>query len=191
VLAAESIALRPHPWPGWKQRAIEGLPLGSSTKVALEVDPIAIDPAVRNHFVHCLAETSANISWHLAPHGFEMAVAYLGGAFSRELARAGEAEMIAFATRHLTSLLGQAAAGHIGRGCATPFDSDPWIGGGYSYGRVGYGNQRAALALPIDDRIHFAGEACSVEFPASADGAFRSGIAAVARIAGRGPGGAS
>ncbi len=183
VLAAESIALRPAPWPAWKLRAIEGLPLGSSTKVALEVDPIAIDPALRNRFVHCLAEPPANISWHLAPHGFEMAVAYLGGAFSRGLAQAGEAEMIDFAATHLASVLGADVKRSIGRGCATPFDTDPWLGGGYSYGRVGYGNQRAALAEPIDDRIHFAGEACSVESPATAHGAFLSGVAAVARIA--------
>jgi monoamine oxidase len=185
VLAAGSIALRPDSWPLWKLRAIEGLPLGSSTKVALEVDPIAIDPALRNRFVHCLAEAPANISWHLAPHGFEMAVAYLGGAFSRGLACAGEAEQIAFAASHLASVLGSEVRRHIGRGRATPFDTDPWLGGGYSYGRVGYGNQRAALALPIDERIHFAGEACSVEFPATAHGAFLSGIAAVAGIAAR------
>jgi monoamine oxidase len=185
VLAAEAIALRPHPWPAWKQRAIEGLPLGSSTKVALEVDAAAIDPALRNRFVHCLAEAPANVSWHLAPHGFEMAVAYLGGRSSRELARAGEAAQIDFAATHLATLLGQDVKRHLGRGRATPFDLDPWLGGGYSYGRFGYGNQRAALAEPVDERIHFAGEACSVEFPASADGAFRSGIDAVARI-GRG-----
>jgi monoamine oxidase len=77
---------------------------------------------------------------------------------------------------------------HIGRGRATPFDLDPWIRGGYSYGRLGYGNQRAALAGPVDDRIYFAGEACSLEFPASAHGAFQSGIAAVARLGRRGAG---
>jgi monoamine oxidase len=185
VLAAGSIALRPDPWPGWKLRAIEGLPLGSSTKVALEVDPIAIDPALRNHFVHCLAEAPANVSWHLAPHGFGMAVAYLGGAFSRELASAGEAEQVAFAASHLASVLGAEVKRHVGRGRATPFDTDPWLGGGYSYGRVGYGNQRATLAQPIDERIHFAGEACSVEFPATAHGAFLTGVVAVARIAAR------
>jgi len=184
VLAAEAIALRPHPWPAWKQRAIEGLPLGSSTKVALEVDAAAIDPALRNHFVHCLAPAPANVAWHLAPHGFEMAVAYLGGRFSRDLARAGEAAMIDFAATHLATLIGQDVKRSIGRGRATPFDLDPWLGGGYSYGRLGYGNQRAALAAPIDDRVYFAGEACSVGFPATAHGAFATGIAAVARIAG-------
>jgi monoamine oxidase len=114
-----------------------------------------------------------------------MAVAYLGGSFSRDLSRAGEAAQIDFAATHLATLLGQDVKRHVGRGRATPFDLDPWIGGGYSYGRLGYGNQRSALAEPVDERIHFAGEACSVEFPASANGAFQSGIAAVARI-GRG-----
>jgi monoamine oxidase len=112
-----------------------------------------------------------------------MAVAYLGGSFSRDLARAGEAAQIDFAATHLATLLGQDVKRHIGRGRATPFDLDPWIGGGYSYGRFGYGNQRSALADPVDDRIHFAGEACSVDSPATAHGAFETGIAAVARIA--------
>lgn len=183
VLAAERIALRPHPWPDWKQRAIDGLPLGSSTKVALEVDVAAIEPSLRNRFVHCLAPAPANVSWHLAPHGFAMAVAYLGGRFSRDLACAGESAMVDFAAGHLASLLGPDVKRGIGRALATRFDVDPWIGGGYSFGRVGYRNQRAALAEPVDERVYFAGEACSVEHPATAHGAFATGVAAVARVA--------
>jgi hypothetical protein len=67
--------------------------------------------------------------------------------------------------------------------CATPFDRKPWIDGGYAYCRYGTGNQRQALAEPIEDRIFFAGEACSLDEPGTAHGAWLSGGKAIEQIA--------
>jgi len=67
--------------------------------------------------------------------------------------------------------------------CATPFDREPWIDGGYSYCRYGTGNQRPALAEPIEDRIFYAGEACSLDHATSAHGAWLSGGKAIEQIA--------
>jgi monoamine oxidase len=48
---------------------------------------------------------------------------------------------------------------------------------------MGTGNQDPALAEPIDDRVFFAGEACSLEYPGFAHGAWLSGQAAIGQIA--------
>jgi monoamine oxidase len=42
----------------------------------------------------------------------------------------------------------------------------------------GHADDRAKLAMPIDDRLFFAGEACSLNFFSTAHGAYESGLAA-------------
>ncbi len=51
-------------------------------------------------------------------------------------------------------------------------------GGAYSNARVGRSGARAILAAPVEDRLFFAGEACSPHAFSTAHGAFETGIAA-------------
>ncbi len=62
------------------------------------------------------------------------------------------------------------------------FDFIVQIDGGISYCRYGEGNQRPALIEPIEDRVFFAGEACSPDAPGTAHGAWLSGGIAIERI---------
>ena len=180
VLHAEVIALRPSGWPGWKLRALEGVGLGSSCKVAVELTASALEPGIAGRFVHCLTDPPHNVAWHFAPAGMDLAVAYLGGPACRELALAGEAAMMDFALADLERRLGTGIRAHVGRAHAKPWDADPLVRGGYSFCRAGYGNLREQLAAPVDGRVLFAGEACSLHHPATAHGAYLSGRAAVA-----------
>ncbi|HWV43153.1 FAD-dependent oxidoreductase, partial [Pseudorhodoplanes sp.] len=43
-------------------------------------------------------------------------------------------------------------------------------------------DQRTILAAPVDDRLYFAGEACSPDDFSTAHGAYRTGIAAADAI---------
>jgi monoamine oxidase len=54
----------------------------------------------------------------------------------------------------------------------------PWIGGGYSHALPGRADQRGVLAAPVDDRIFFAGEACSASDFSTAHGALETGLRA-------------
>jgi monoamine oxidase len=56
--------------------------------------------------------------------------------------------------------------------------ADPFARGSYSYALPGKADGRAVLAAPIDDRIFFAGEACSPNDFSTAHGAYQSGLAA-------------
>jgi monoamine oxidase len=56
---------------------------------------------------------------------------------------------------------------------------DPFSRGSYSYALPGKADCRAALATPVDDRLFFAGEACSEGDYSTAHGAYLTGIAAV------------
>ena len=187
VLAAERIALHPGGWPNQKLTAIDALPLGSVTKMGLRLEPGTLPPdltkvqgnAVTGSVIRRLMPEPQNLLWLLGTADAELATAYVGGAFSRELALAGEDTQVDWAMQQLSDLFGSSVKTSLLASCATPFDREPWIDGGYSYCRYGAGNHRAALAEPIEDRVFFAGEACSPDHPGTAHGAWLSGEAAI------------
>ena len=190
VLASEQIALRPDGWPNQKLTAIDALPMGSVTQIGLRLKPGAM-PAefvqlqnnrIEGSQVYCLMEEPKNLEWLLGTSDGELAIAYLGGVFSRELALAGEDAQVDWALQNFADLFGNSIKQSVTGSCATPFDREPFIGGGYAYCRFGAGNQRAALAEPIDERVFFAGEACSPDHPGTAHGAWLSGAAAIDSI---------
>ena len=57
-------------------------------------------------------------------------------------------------------------------------NADPLALGSYSYALPGRADDRAVLAAPVDDRIFFAGEACSRTDFSTAHGAYRTGMRA-------------
>ena len=190
VLAAERIVLRPGGWPDQKLAAIEAVPTGSNTKIGFRLKPAALSGFGQvpgqldaGSAVYSLMSEPENALWLFGMGSGDVAIVYLGGAFSRELALAGEDAQTDWGMQHLSGLLGSSVKHSIVGACATPFDREPWIDGGYSYCRYGAGNQRPALAEPIEDRVFFAGEACSLDHPATAHGAWLSGASAIERIA--------
>ena len=58
------------------------------------------------------------------------------------------------------------------------WDHDPYIRGCYSAARIGRADARAELARPIENRLFFAGEACSTNYMGDVHGAWFTGIAA-------------
>jgi monoamine oxidase len=61
--------------------------------------------------------------------------------------------------------------------------SEPFVGGSYSYAVPGAFDLRQALAAPHDQRLFFAGEACSSTRYSTAHGACETGFAAAEVIA--------
>ncbi len=70
----------------------------------------------------------------------------------------------------------------LGPALATGWGRDPYSLGSYSAARPGYAHCREQLAQPVSPRLHFAGEACSVEYYGTLHGAWLSGIAAAERL---------
>ncbi len=60
----------------------------------------------------------------------------------------------------------------------TAWASDPWSRGAYSHALPGHADARATLAAPVDDRLFFAGEACSKHSFSTAHGAYLTGLEA-------------
>jgi len=194
VLSAGRIALRPGGWPDWKRAAIDATPTGSATKVAVRLKPGMLstlyaartDVGALDTIIYCDTEAPgghAPAFWHLGTGDGSLAIAYLGGDRSRDLALAGHDAQAEAAIAHLALLLGNEVRRAVTAIGTTPYDRDPLLGGGYSYCRAGLGNRRSDLAAPIEDRLLFAGEACSIEHTGTAHGAWITGQDAIDRLA--------
>jgi len=179
VLASGRIRFSPE-LPPSKRDAISGLPLGMANKVALALRPNA--PGVpQDASAHVLACPTEPIHFQLRPFGRDLVVGHIGGAFATALERAGEAATIDFAIERLCAMFGARFSRHVIAARATAWQSDEWVGGGYSAARPGEADRRGDLAAPLGRRVLFAGEATSREFYSTAHGAYLSGVAAARR----------
>ena len=94
------------------------------------------------------------------------------------------------AADRLADALGNDIRSRILESKVTAWRGDAWVRGAYSGASPGQFRQRGVLSQPIDNRLHFAGEATSTEFFATAQGAYLSGeraAIAVAETLGREP----
>ncbi len=85
---------------------------------------------------------------------------------------------IAFAEDELTDLLGSSFRARLHRISETAWGKDPFACGSYSYALPGHAEARRVLAEPVDNRLFFAGEACSIDSFSTAHGAYLTGLAA-------------
>ena len=159
-----------------KIAAAAGLPLGLADKLFLSLagaeqfdnDSRAFGDATR----------TATAAYQFRPFGRPLIEAYFGGALAAELETAGEAAFFEFAVRELVGLFGADFSRRVAPLGLHRWGADPLARGSYSYALPGKADCRAALAAPVDDRIFFAGEACSTTDYSTAHGAYLTGVAA-------------
>jgi monoamine oxidase len=164
-----------------KREAAAALPLGLADKLFLGVG----NPDDFPRDTHLLGnphrvETG---SYQLQPMGFPVVEAFYGGRAARALERAGAEGMAAFALDELANLLGSDVRKHLRPLAHSAWGKTRWIEGGYSHALPGRADARAVLAEPIENRIFFAGEACSASDFSTAHGALDTGMAAAALAA--------
>jgi monoamine oxidase len=175
VLARGDIRFEPG-LPAAYQDALERMPLGTAEKVALAFDRDIFGLADNSHvqFEHQSDET---IRFQIKPGGYKIAIGYLAGRFAERLEAQGTDAMTDFAEEYLVKAFGSdVRKARIGAD-ASHWRSDPYIGGGYSYAIPGAAGVRDTLTNPINDRIFFAGEACSIPHFGTVNGANESGFA--------------
>ena len=165
-----------------KQEAAGALPLGLADKVFLRVETPEDLPVQTRLFG--ATDRVATGSYHLRPFGAPMIEGYFGGAFARELEEAGEAAFAAFAIEQIAALLGNDMRKRLSLMAVSRWHRDPYARGSYSYAKVGCSGERAVLAASVDDRLFFAGEACSIHDYSTAHGAYRTGVRAAEEVLG-------
>jgi monoamine oxidase len=164
--------------PGLPQKceAAEGLPLGVADKLFIAIDRPEDLPADGHLFGRVNRTETA--SYHLRPFGRPLIEAYFGGALARDLEKAGAEAFYAFACDELALLFGGDIKERLQFVTATSWALDPLSGGSYSYARPGHADARQKLAQSVDDRLFFAGEACSAHDFSTAHGAYETGVRA-------------
>lgn len=168
-------ALSFHPALPDKRNAAANLPLGLADKIFFEITG-GFDGS-EGH-LYGATDSIETISFDISPRGRPLVAGFLGGEFARRLEREGIAAMEAEARRQLTNMLGADVQKNLRFIAATQWDMDPFARGGYSHALPGLADERAVLAAPVENRIFFAGEACSPHFFSTAHGAWETGFAA-------------
>lgn len=171
LIAGESIRFKPA-LPE-KVEAAAGLPLGVANKVLLALDQAEAVPAETRLFGRT-ARTRTG-SYHFRPLGRPLVEGYFGGQLARDLEREGEAASAQFAIEELAAHFGGGIRARLQPVAVTAWGQDPLALGSYSYAEPGRAGARAVLAQPVNDRVFFAGEACSAESFSTAHGAYETG----------------
>ena len=175
IIAAEVIRFEPS-LPG-KVEAGKGLPLGVDDKFFISLSGQL--PGIE-HDAYLVGSTTSRetMSYQVRPFDRPAIYCFFGGRFAAALELEGEAAMFSFAAGELARLFGSAVRKQIAPLAASSWLRDPWSRGSYSYALPGHAGDRALLAAPVDNRLFFAGEACSPNFFSTAHGAWLTGITA-------------
>ncbi len=174
LLAAE--AVRFTPGLPEKTEAAQGLPLGLADKLFLALDnadEFDVDCSLFGYI-----DRTGTAIYQFRPLGRPMIEAYFGGRQAAELEAGGDAAFFDFAVGELTARLGSGFAKRVKPIAIHRWGADPLARGSYSYALPGKADCRQTLAAPVNDRLFFAGEACSKHDFSTAHGALETGIAA-------------
>jgi monoamine oxidase len=178
VLAEETIVCTP-PLPE-KTDAAAGLPLGLADKLFLSLSNA--EEFDKESRLFGRTDRSGTGVYHFRPFGRPQIEAYFGGRLAAELEAGGDDVFVDFAVSELVGLLGSNFARRVKPLKFHPWGVDPFSRGSYSYALPGKSDCRAALAAPVDDRLFFAGEACSSNDYSTAHGAYVTGVAAAEQV---------
>jgi monoamine oxidase len=162
-----------------KTEAARGLPLGLADKLFLSLYNAEEFETESRLFGR--TDRSATGAYHFRPFGRPQIEGYFGGRLAAELEKGGAAAFVDFAIAELTSLFGGDLARRVSLIDMHLWGIDPLSKGSYSYALPGKADCRGMLAAPVDDRLFFAGEACSPTDFSTAHGAYLTGIAAADR----------
>jgi monoamine oxidase len=163
-----------------KTRAAEGLPLGLTNKLFMSLE--GADEFEKDSRVFGATDRTATAAYHLRPFGRPQIEAFFGGRLAADLETAGEDAFFDFAVSELTGVLGKAFATRVKPIRIHRWGADPFSRGSYSYARPGMTDCRKKLAAPVNDRLFFAGEACSPHDFSTAHGGWITGVAAADQL---------
>jgi monoamine oxidase len=178
VLAAERIRFTPA--LPQKIEAARGLPLGLADKLFIALDGAEEFESSVRLFGH--TDRVATAGYHIRPFGWPMIEAYFGGTCAAELEAGGEGAFFDFAVAELVGVLGSDFACRIKPIRMHCWGSDPFALGSYSFALPGFADCRQTLGEPVDERLFFAGEACSRNDFSTAHGGYLTGIAAAEQV---------
>lgn len=169
--------------PEWKQQSIQRMKMGVLDKVYLRFPHVFWDEDY--HFFGYASATDNNWAMWMNYHHFSqepILLVFNAGQFARSLAEFSDTEIIEQAMTVLKTMYGEAIPAPTDW-IITRWAQNPASLGAYSYLPVGAsGEDYDNLARPVGQRLLFAGEATTRDYPATVHGAFLSGKREAQRI---------
>jgi monoamine oxidase len=184
VLKAKAIIFNP-PLSEQKQTAIDKLGMGVLNKVWLKFPTLFWEQDKDRDMILYIGQEKGHFSEWLNAFKYSGQPVLLGfnaGEYGAAIELKSDQEIVDEAMTVLRTLYGdeipEPEAVKISR-----WNSDRFSYGSYSFIKVGSSvKHRKTLRKPIINRIFFAGEATSIDFPATTQGAYYSGVRAADRI---------
>ena len=169
--------------PAPKKRAIELLAMGVLNKTCLLFDDVFWDEdaEIIGYVGPVPGHWAETVNLYPAT-GLPLLMMFNAGSVATELERLSDADTVTQAVGALGEMYGTTPQPRDAR--VTRWSSDPWSRGAYSYVPINASfEQHAELAEPIDNRLFFAGEATTEDYPATVHGAYLTGQRAASQIA--------
>jgi monoamine oxidase len=163
-----------------KQEFAAALPLGLADKLYFWLD--GMEEFEKDSRLFGQIDAVGTAAYHMRPFGRPLIEAYFGGALADDLEREGERAFADFATWELAKVLGSDFPKRIRPLNCSLWRTDEYARGSYSYALPGHHGDRVKLAAPVDNRIYFAGEACSQTDFSTAHGALVNGREAAEKV---------
>jgi len=157
-----------------------GLPLGLADKLFIGLD--RAEEFEPNSRLFGATDTIATATYHVRPFGRPLIECYFGGRNAHALEQGGERAFFDFVVEQLIAMYGSGFAKRLKFAAMHLWAADPFARGSYSYAMPGRAGDRARLAAPVDGRLFFAGEACSLDYFSTAHGGYLTGVAAATAI---------
>ena len=180
VLKSGDVEFSP-PLPADKQKAIDRIGMGAMNKLYLLFDDMFWDDETLLNYVSPDGSPMWEI-FNLNGLGKPILLGFTVGDHTRELEQLSDDEIIADLMSILEKMYGDETLQPTDY-VRTKWSSDPFARGAYSY--IGVGATEAdytALAKPVMNRVFFAGEATYVDYLATVNGAYLSGLREAANI---------
>ncbi len=189
VLEAGQIAFTP-PLPPDKRDSIAALPLGNSNYQFFSLDAAAAQTYASQNIHYENSDHAMTI--RIQPFNSPCVFTSTGGRFAWWLEKQGVQASREYLEAALVDIFGVDIRAHLGEFKVSAWGFDQWIRGAYSSqlptssssttsstSSAAAVNSRALLAMPLEEKIYFAGEATSPDQFNTAHGAYLSGKLAV------------
>lgn len=163
-----------------KAEAAAGLPLGLADKLYLSL--VRPEQFGRDTRVFGRLDSKDTGSYTIRPQGRPQIEGYFGNGCATELEKGGVQAFVDFATNQLADVFGGDFKKRVSLLDMHLWAADPFARGSYSFALSGRVDCRQALAAPVDDRLFFAGEACSKFDFSTAHGAYLTGLDAADQV---------
>jgi monoamine oxidase len=163
-----------------KIAAARGLPLGLADKLFLSLE--RAEEFEKETRLFGRTDRNGTGGYHLRPFGRPLIEAYFAGGLAAELEAGGDHAFFEYAVSELVGLFGNDFSRRLKPVQVHRWANDPYALGSYSFALPGFADCRQKLAAPVDNRLFFAGEACSAHDFSTAHGGYFTGVAAAEQV---------